>query len=154
VDHERSAANVAVRPEQLLPQVLDARRVLAVEQLVQRFDQRLRGARVDALEVTPADDTLVRFDANVDDGIDPEGTQSGDANGRAAVGDLHGGIALGSERVGNHGQRGLDWWLHDKGLMRWNEDRTGRVALWSEVDEARDQSFALAESSKSRTGPT
>ena len=39
VRHERPAAHVAVRAIELLPQVLDARRVLAVEQLEQRLGQ-------------------------------------------------------------------------------------------------------------------
>ncbi len=39
MDHERPAAHVAVRAEELLPEMLDAGRVLAVEQLEQRFGQ-------------------------------------------------------------------------------------------------------------------
>ena len=42
VDHERPAADVAMGAVDLLPEVLDARRVLAVEQFEQRLGQRLR----------------------------------------------------------------------------------------------------------------
>ena len=44
-----AAAHVAVGAVELLPEVLDARRVLAVEQLEQRLRQRLRHARIERL---------------------------------------------------------------------------------------------------------
>ena len=64
VDHERPAAHVAVRAVQLLPEVLDARRVLAVEQLEQRLGQRLGRPRIDALDLAPADDAVIGLDAH------------------------------------------------------------------------------------------
>src|SRR6185437_13959307 len=42
------AAHVAVRAEGLLPQVLDARGVLAIEQVVERVGQRLGRPRIEA----------------------------------------------------------------------------------------------------------
>ena len=69
VDHERPAAHVAMGPVDLLPEIFDARRVLAVEQLEQRFDQRLRHSRIDSLDVAPADDAVIGFDADEDVGL-------------------------------------------------------------------------------------
>src|SRR5439155_641295 len=97
VGHERPAANVAVGAVDLLPQVLDPRRVLAVEQLVQRLGQGLRDARIDALDVAPAGDAVVRLDLDEDAGVGPVGAQAGDADARRAVGDLRRGAALAAD---------------------------------------------------------
>ena len=43
----------------------------------------------------------------IDDRVDPEGAQAGDADGRGAVGDLGGRVALGADGVGEQGEAGF-----------------------------------------------
>jgi len=50
---------LAMGAEDFLPEILDARRVLVVEQLEQRLDERLGYAWIDPLEIAPADDAVV-----------------------------------------------------------------------------------------------
>ena len=69
--HERAAADVAMRAVDLLPKVLDARGVFAVDEFVERFDERLRHARIDRLDFTPTGDAVIRLNFHVHGGADP-----------------------------------------------------------------------------------
>ena len=93
VGHERPAAHVAVGAVELLPQMLDARRVLAVEQLEQRLGQGAGDLRLQAGDLAPAGDLVVGLDLDV--GLRPNGkaVQRGDADaGRFVLRDLAGRI--------------------------------------------------------------
>ena len=104
VDHERAAAHVAMRPEQLLPQMLDPRRVLAIEQIEERFREDFGRSRIDRLDVTPAGDAVIGLDTDEEDGTDPPGPQARDTDGGGAIGHLRRGISLGACGVGEHCQ--------------------------------------------------
>ena len=99
VDHERPAAHVAVGAKELLPEMLDPRRVLAVEQFEQRLGQRLRRPRIDPLEIAPAADAVIGFDLHINDRPDPVRLHRRDADARRAVGDLLRGVLLGAHRL-------------------------------------------------------
>jgi hypothetical protein len=92
VHHERSAAHVPVRAIELLPEMLDARRVLAVEELEERLRQQGRRPGLQGADLAPAVDLLVGFDADVNPGADAMGAQGADADRGTAVRDVGGGI--------------------------------------------------------------
>ncbi len=98
VDHDGAGPHVPVRAEQLLPQVFDARGVLAVEQLEQRFGQDLAGTWIDGLDVAPADDAVVGLQAQVNNRVGPDRAQPGDADAGSAVPNLTGGVAVRADR--------------------------------------------------------
>ena len=95
VGHERPAAHVAVRAVQLLPEVLDARRVLAVEQLEERFGQAAGDLRLQAGDLAPAGDLVVGLDLDVGLGPDRRGVQGGDADAGGPVLRLAGAVGEG-----------------------------------------------------------
>ena len=105
--HERPAAHVAVRAEELLPEVLDARRVLAVEQLEQRLGQPYGDARRQLLDLAPAMNAMVGVDADVCLGPNRRGLEPGDAQRRGAVLHVGCGVVGGTDGVGEqHGAGG------------------------------------------------
>jgi len=61
VHHERSAAHVAMGPKELLPQILDARRIFIVEQREQRPGQMSGDLRLELVDFAPAGDAVVGF---------------------------------------------------------------------------------------------
>ena len=65
VDQERAAADIAMGAIDLLPEVLDARRVLAVEELKQRLRELNRDVRLQPRHFPPPDDAFVRLDLDV-----------------------------------------------------------------------------------------
>ena len=77
--------------EQLLPQMLDPRWILAVEQFKQRFRERLRDARIDSLEIAPASDAVIGLDLHIDNRPDPICLERRDANRRSPIGNLRAG---------------------------------------------------------------
>src|SRR5207248_1923455 len=87
VRDDRPAAHVAVRAVDLLPQVLDARRVLAVEQLEQGLGEDARDLRLAAGDLAPAEDLVVGLDPDVGLGADGRGLEGGDLDAAGAVGD-------------------------------------------------------------------
>ena len=88
MSHQWSAADIAVRAVELLPQVFDARRVLAVQQIEERRRQSLRDVRLRLGDLAPAVDLLVRLDLDVDPAAEAVGAECGDADVCAPVGDL------------------------------------------------------------------
>jgi len=85
MDHDRAAADVAMGPEHLLPEVLDARRVLAAQQIEQGMGQLASHADVRPLQVSPTRDAVIRLDLHIHDRANPICLQPGDANARRAV---------------------------------------------------------------------
>jgi hypothetical protein len=137
VHHERAAADVAMGAVDFLPDVLDARRVLAVDQIEQDFDERLGDARIDALDLAPAGDAVVGLDLDEDGRLHARGLEAGDANGGRAIADLGGGILVGGdhfvedrrargERAG--GGQGFTAGVHGEGLSC-GEAGSGEVIL-------------------------
>ena len=61
-------------------------------------------ARIDALDLAPADDPVVRLDLHVHDRPDPVRLHRRDANARRAVGDLGGRVLLLADRLVDEGQ--------------------------------------------------
>jgi hypothetical protein len=108
VNHEWAAADVAVRPIDLLPDVLDARRVLAFDQRKERFGQDLGDARVNRLDLAPAGRAVVRLDLDEDDRIDPVGPQGGDFEAGRLVVYLDSGVVVLSDDFGQQGAAGGD----------------------------------------------
>ena len=97
VDHDRAAAHVAVGSVQLLPEVLDAGGVFAVEQLEERLGQDGGHLRLAAGDLAPADDVLVGLD--LEEGL-------GSAGNAAEAGDFDVGAAvLDADGVGGGGAR-------------------------------------------------
>src|SRR5207302_7749718 len=70
VDHERPAAHVAVRTEDLLPEMLDARGVFAVEELKERLGQRDGHRWIEPGDFTPAGNLVVGLDLEIRLGAD------------------------------------------------------------------------------------
>ena len=54
----------------------------------------LATARIDPLDIAPADDAVIGLDLEEDGRVDPGGPQPGDANGRRAIRDLGGLVAF------------------------------------------------------------
>ena len=92
VRHERTAAHVAMRSVNFLPEKLDARGVLAVEQLEEGIGQNARDVGIEAGDFAPAEDAVVGLDLNVCLGPDAEGLEGGNLRGGGAVGDVGGGV--------------------------------------------------------------
>src|SRR5262249_49344101 len=99
VQHEWAAADVAVGAVDLLPEVLDPRRVFAVDQLVQGFDEHAGDTWVDRFDLAPADNTVVSLQANVDGRAGPVGAHAGELDGGGFVGHLGRGVLAGSDVV-------------------------------------------------------
>ncbi len=87
VHHEGAAALVALRAVERLPQVLDPRRILPVEQLEHRLRQRLRHRRHDALDLAPAADAVIGAQLDEHAIAADRRAEAGEANRRGAVGD-------------------------------------------------------------------
>lgn len=58
--HERSAAHVAMRAINLLPQMLDASRILAIQQFKNRERASVAATLVQLIDLAPARDAVVR----------------------------------------------------------------------------------------------
>jgi hypothetical protein len=82
VDQERPAADVAVGAVgavQLLPEELNPRRVLAIEQLEQRVDQAVGPPWLQGADLPPAADLVAGLELDVDLGDHDVRLQGGDA---------------------------------------------------------------------------
>ena len=106
VRHERPAADVAVRAVELLPEVFDARGVLAVEQLEQRLGQAARALSA-RRPVTSPQPVMLVVGLDAVEALRPggKGLDGGDFDVAAFVGDigageLSAGHVLGQEKAG------------------------------------------------------
>ena len=85
VQHEGAAAIIPVRAIQFLPEMLDARWVLAVEQFKHRLHERLRDRRWQLRNLAPAENLLIGFDFQQRLAADRVGLEAGDLDRRRAV---------------------------------------------------------------------
>ena len=99
VTHERPTANVTMSPIELLPQMLDPRRVLTVEQFKQRLTKFLRRRRHKCADLTPASDLRARREFKKHLVLHPMRLHPRDLDARRCVGHLRGRIVLLSDRV-------------------------------------------------------
>src|SRR5262249_59249877 len=88
VRHERPAAHVAVGAVDFLPEIFNARRVLAVEQLEQRLREGAGDVRLQSGDLAPAGDLEVRLDLDIRLGPGGHGAQARDLQPGATVLDL------------------------------------------------------------------
>jgi hypothetical protein len=100
--HERPAAHVAMRAIQLLPQMLDPRRVLAVEEFKQRLSQSPRDVRFEARDLAPAGDAVIGLDLEVRLRTDSEAAQRLDFQIGSAIDNVRGGVVFLSDGIGQN----------------------------------------------------
>ena len=86
--HQGTAAHIAMRSIQLLPDVLDTCGVLAIDQLKQRLHQNSCDSRIDPLEVTPAADPVIGLDFHIHNWTNPIRLHARDANTRRTIENL------------------------------------------------------------------
>jgi hypothetical protein len=113
VRHERPAAHIAMRAEEFLPKVFDARRVLAVEQFIERIRRHDRRITLELVDFAPAANAHVRFELDKDLRRRPLGSEPGELDLRVAIDDgsrlvIGGGDLVGEHRAGGDGAEGPD----------------------------------------------
>ncbi len=99
VYQERPAAHVAMAAVQLLPQVLDARRVLAVQQFEERLGQEVGRARLQGADLAPARHLAIGFDLHENLVAHQVRAQAIDADGGPIIDNVGGGVLHGGPPV-------------------------------------------------------